>query len=96
MIVVINNTPGTVSVKIRAILGRYLWRISRDVWVWPKSSIRYDLIRAVEELKPKISIILIWNEKRTYLRFNFKIFGELKERQGNLGLFNHKIKRNCI
>ena len=36
MIVIINDCLKEKSDRARAIIGRYCWRIAKDVWVWPK------------------------------------------------------------
>jgi hypothetical protein len=92
MLVVFNDSPKHLSKQVRGIIGRYCWKIGRDLWIWRKPSIKDDIIKCLEEIDPEIRILFIWKDSKKPLGFQVQVFGDLKARQTHDGLFNHFIK----
>jgi hypothetical protein len=90
MLIIINDSPKIFSKKVRAIIGRYAWRVSRDVWIWPKISIRLNVIDELEQHKEKISIIFLWPDKNTEFGFSHYVHGNFANCHTEHGFFNHK------
>ena len=72
MIIVINHTPKLKSSVIRGLIGRYLWRVGRDIWIWPKASIRYNVWEQLDKLDFPIAVEFYWKSKN-YLGFKYFI-----------------------
>lgn len=89
MLIVINDSLKENSKKIRAIIGRYTWRVSRDVWIWPKQSIRNDILLELKSHQAGIRVLFMWPNKNTEFGYEFFVHGEAKHRQTENGLFNH-------
>ncbi len=92
MIVIINDGLKEKSDKARAIIGRYCWRIAKDVWVWPKNGIREDIINELKQTNLDFRVVFIWSNATHHLGFSSYVFGELKSRQTDEGIFNHLLK----
>jgi hypothetical protein len=89
MLVVFNDSPKEYSKLARGIIGRYCWRIARDLWIWPTSGLRFDIIKDLEQCNDPLRILFFWKDNRKELGFDFYVFGELLARQSKIGLFNH-------
>ena len=89
MIVIINDSPKEKGKRIRGIIGRYCWKVSRDVWVWSKASMRTEIKNELLKYDDKMRVIFIWKESRSELGFNFEMVGNLNSRSTKFGLFNH-------
>ncbi len=89
MIVIINDSPKILSKKIRPIIGRYAWRIGRDVWIWPTKSVRQDILQELKSHAEGLRVIFVWPDKSKELGYDFFIHGDATHRQSELGLFNH-------
>lgn len=94
MIVIINDYLKEKSDKSRAIIGRYCWRIAKDVWVWPKNGIKGEILKELEKINMDVRVVFIWSDSSHHLGFRSYVFGELKSRQTNEGIFNHLLKIN--
>ena len=92
MIVIINDCLKEKSDKSRAIIGRYCWRISKDVWVWPKNGIREEIINEFKKTNADFRVVFIWSDSTHHLGFRSYVFGELNSRQTDEGIFNHLLK----
>ena len=92
MIVIINDCLKEKSDEARAIIGRYCWRIARDVWVWPKNGIRENIINELKKTNLDFRVVFIWSNSSHHLGFCSYVFGELKSRQTDEGIFNHLLK----
>jgi hypothetical protein len=90
MIIFINDSPKKHSKQARAIIGRYCWRIARDVWIWRRSSIRNEIEQCLKDCIDPIRVIAIWKDSNSELGFSFKQYGELSSRQTHFGIFNCK------
>ena len=91
MLVIINDCLKEKSDKARAIIGRYCWRIARDVWVWPKNGIRKDILQELKKVNMDFRVVFIWSDAGHHLGFRSYLFGNLKSRQTNEGVFNHLL-----
>ena len=89
MIIIINDSLKDNSKKIRAIIGRYTWRVARDVWIWPKQSIRTDILNELKNYQAGVRILFLWPDSNMEFGYNFHIHGQAKHRQTEHGLFNH-------
>lgn len=94
MIVIINDCLKEKSDKARAIIGRYCWRIARDVWVWPKNGIREEILEELKKADADFRVVFIWSDSNYHLGFRSYVFGELESRQTKEGIFNHLLKIN--
>ena len=94
MIVVINDGLKVKSDKARAIIGRYCWRVGKDVWVWPKNGIREEILKELKKTNADLRVVFIWSDSTYYLGFRSYVFGELKSRQTDEGIFNHLLAIN--
>lgn len=92
MLVIFNDSPKKYSKQVRALVGRYCWKIARDVWVWPQASIRYDILKSLRECSEPMRIIFVWKDSTAELGYRFKTAGNMHSRQNEFGLFNHKSK----
>jgi hypothetical protein len=92
MLIVINDSPKVWSSKVRAVIGRYCWKVARDVWVWPKSSIRHEIICELEIYSKQVRVLFIWKDGKKPMGFEHTSFGAMKRRQTSEGLFNHKAE----
>lgn len=87
MIVAMNHTPKSASKLLRAILGRYMWQIGRDTWLWPKASIRNDIFDNLKLLDKKMSVEFYWKDARSLTGFSYCHFGSLQGDRTIQGLF---------
>ena len=94
MIVIINDCLKEKSDKVRSVVGRYCWRIARDVWVWPKNGVRVEILKELEKINEDFRVVFIWSDSSHHLGFRSHVFGDLKSRQTNEGIFNHLVKIN--
>lgn len=94
MIVIINDCLKEKSDRARAIIGRYCWRIARDVWVWPKNGIREEILKELKKVNTDFRVVFIWSDSTHHLGFSSCVFGELKSRQTDEGIFNHLLRIN--
>ncbi len=94
MIVIINDALKEKSHKARGIIGRYCWRIAMDVWVWPKNGIREDILKELRKNNEDFRVVFIWSDGTHHLGFRSYVFGDLKSRQTDEGIFNHLIEIN--
>ena len=94
MIVIINDGLKVKSDKARAIIGRYCWRIAKDVWVWPKNGIREEILKELKKANADFRVVFIWSDSTYYLGFRSYVFGELNSRQTDEGIFNHLLTIN--
>jgi hypothetical protein len=90
MIIFINDSPKKFSRQARAIIGRYCWKVARDVWIWTSSGIRYEIENELLNCQDPIRVIAIWKDSKSEVGFSFKLYGEMKGRLNQLGIFNHK------
>ena len=91
MIVIINDCLKAKSDKARAVIGRYCWRIAKDVWVWPKNGVRDEILKELKKVNADFRVVFIWSDSTYYLGFRSYVFGELKSRQTDEGIFNHLL-----
>ena len=91
MIVIINDALKEKSDKARGVIGRYCWRVAMDVWVWPKNGIREEIIKELEKINAKFRVVFIWSDATHHLGFRSYVFGDLKSRQTDEGIFNHLL-----
>ncbi len=89
MLVIINDSLKVNSKKIRAIIGRYAWRVSRDVWIWPKQGIKNDILEELKIHENGIRILFLWPNRNMEFGYEFYIHGNANQRQTEMGLFNH-------
>jgi hypothetical protein len=75
MLVVINSSKKLHRAKVRGIIGRYCWRLARDVWIWPKASIPYDLEKEIEESRASYTVIFIWRDNSSLTGLGVRILG---------------------
>ncbi len=62
-----------------------------DVWVWPKNGIREDILNELQKVKADFRVVFIWSDSTHHLGFRSFVFGDLKSRQTDEGIFNHLI-----
>ena len=91
MLVIINDCLKQKSDKARAIIGRYCWRIAMDVWVWPKNGIRENILKELQKVNADFRVVFIWSDSTHHLGFRSYVFGDLKSRQTDEGIFNHLV-----
>ena len=91
MLVIINDCLKEKSDKARAVIGRYCWKIARDVWVWPKNSMRENILQELRKANGDFRVVFIWPDRRRPLGFQSYVFGDLKSRQTDEGVFNHLL-----
>jgi hypothetical protein len=89
LLVIINDSLKENSKKVRAIVGRYAWRVSRDVWIWPKQSLKYDILEELKAHQDGVRVLFIWPSKKMEFGYELIIHGQAKHRQTEYGLFNH-------
>ena len=94
MIVIINDALKQKSDKARAVIGRYCWRIARDVWVWPKNAVREEILTELGKINADFRVVFIWSDSSHHLGFRSFVFGDLKSRQTQEGIFNHLLGIN--
>ena len=93
MLVAFNDSPKSLSRHIRPAIGRYMWRIDRDLWVWRDASLRHDVISEIEKLGNEVRVILIWKASQSELGYEFQILGALKPRHNKYGWMLHNLYR---
>ncbi|MFZ3228999.1 MAG: hypothetical protein WA160_02250 [Pseudobdellovibrio sp.] len=93
MIVIINDSLKLKSLKVRPIIGRYAWRIAKDVWIWPKPIVREEIIKELEDITLDITVIFIWTNKKSEFGYDLHIHGNATSRQTSLGFFNFLSER---
>ena len=89
MLVIYNDSPKNKSKIVRAVVGRYCWKISRDLWIWPKAAIRFEIENEVSINKESLRVILVWKDSKSELGYRYKFIGDSNSRQNKFGLFNH-------
>ena len=94
MVVIINDCLKEKSDKARAVIGRYCWRIAKDVWVWQKDGIREDIVKELRKIDADFRVVFIWSDRTHHLGFRSFVFGDLKSRHTDEGIFNHLLGIN--
>jgi len=89
MLVIYNDSHKNLSKEVRGIVGRYCWKISRDLWIWPKASIRFEIENELKNCYNSLRVIFLWKDSSSELGYRYKLIGGLKSRQNKFGLFNH-------
>lgn len=92
MLVIYNDSPKKHSKEVRGIVGRYCWKIARDLWIWPKASIRFEIENELKLSENKLRIVFLWRDNKSELGYRFKFIGGLKSRHNKFGFFNHLEK----
>lgn len=90
MLVALNFTEKSGSGRIRGILGRYLWRVGRDVWIWPYSSIMDDVIEELDRHSKYGSVVFYWKRSTKNTGFESRVFGSHPSPVTDFGLFDFK------
>jgi hypothetical protein len=89
MLIVYNDSPAVYSKQVRGIIGRYCWKIARDIWIWPQASIKTEIQEDLKQCKDTIRVIFVWKNNQCELGFELTVFGNMPSRQSIYDLFNH-------
>ena len=80
MIIAINETPGRMRHLARGVIGRYMWRVGRDVWIWSDVSLRHHLIPVLTKLQIERKLIIIsWKNSKQAVGYESISIGEGSE-----------------
>ncbi len=74
MLVIFNDSPKNRSKLVRGIVGRYCWKISRDLWIWPKKSIKDDIIESFKKSNQDIRVLFLYKDTTNVHGFRVEIY----------------------
>ena len=88
MLIVINDSPKKRTDKVRGVVGRYCWKIARDVWIWPRRTPMEQIIQELSQYSFEVRVQFFWKDSKSELGFDHRTFGVMGSRQTSNGLFN--------
>ncbi len=96
MLVIINDSPKDHSRHVRAIIGRYLWKVGRDIWVWSDASMRFQVIQEISKYDRDIRVVIIWKCSQEIMGFAVEFVGNMVPLRTENGLFQHLEARREV
>ena len=88
-----------VSPKFKALISKQMITITKNVWFYPMSSIRYEVIKNIDLLNELNIFSIYWKNLKCDLKFEFSLYNNPKNIDPNFGFFlltknlSKKVKR---